>query len=472
MLPSYFPNKPLPSASESSSSSQASQPTKLRPTAALDGLRGVAALFVFWGHIFFSFSGIHELGYGVDDENRYLFQLPILRLVYSGHAMVTIFFVVGGYVLSIKPTMQIHSRSWSSFNSTLASSIFRRPFRLYIPAIVATFVTMLTISFGLWEYPRRFITEEREFIRFDDHHIERLPTFFQQFSDWMHEVNVMSNFFTYWSTGFMMPYYPRYDPHLWTIPVEFRSGLILMATLLGLSKCKTGVRLGGMVLMAMFCGWWDHWELVCFLVGSLLCQIDHVTIPKPGTSSGPSEPLLPLSILQKLPQGVDFYGIWTSFAFASGLYLLSTPPQRSAETPGFGLITALTPSAYTDPKRFPYTIGSALLVYSLLRSPYLRTPFLSRPAQYLGKISFALYVVHGPIIHMVGFSVIPSIWLYITGLEGTFQWLCGFILGASVLTITVLCAADAFWRWVEKWSVTVARNAEDWCFMKDDVNEK
>jgi peptidoglycan/LPS O-acetylase OafA/YrhL len=466
VIPTYFAQKP-PSAPTSEPANTMMLETvenpvpKLRPTASLDGLRGIAALFVFFGHILFSFSSIHEVGFGVNAENTYIFQLPILRLVYSGHAMVTIFFVVGGYVLSIRPVQMMHSWSWTPLFNNITSTCFRRGFRLYIPAVIATFITMWTIFFGLWEYSRSFLREDHKYIGFEDHHIERMPTLGAQLADWTRESMRLTNVFTYWSSGYMMPWYPRYDPHLWTIPIEMRSSILTMLLILVLARCRTPVRLGLMAVSIVFVAWWDHWELVCFLVGSFLCQVDHIILPKA------SDPILPTTTIASRLSSVSNSSIWTIFTFVSGLYLLSTPPQLAALTPGFGLIAALTPSCYTDAKRFPFTIGAALVVFSILRSPILRKPFMSHPAQYLGKISFSLYIVHGPLIHMVGFSLIPTIW-NIIGMESTTQWITGYLLGSAILTVIVLGTADAYFRWVEKWSMTVSRGAETWSFIQED----
>src|ERR1700759_5309902 len=91
----------------------------LKPTAALDGLRGLAAISVFFYHILFSYTDSMEYGYGQSEKNHLFIQLPFVKLAYSGHAMVTVFFVVGGYVMSIKPLKLIHSGHQVSFLNTL-----------------------------------------------------------------------------------------------------------------------------------------------------------------------------------------------------------------------------------------------------------------------------------------------------------------------------------------------------------------
>jgi peptidoglycan/LPS O-acetylase OafA/YrhL len=464
----------------------------LRPTAALDGLRGLAALSVLFSHILFSYTDSMEYGYGQSEKNELFIQLPFVKLAYSGHAMVTVFFVVGGYVMSIKPLKLIHTRQNLSFHNALVSSVFRRSFRLYIPAIVISFITMLSLYVGLWEYPRQFITEDRQYVRFDDHHIPRMETLWLQFMNWIHEIKNLTNVFNYYNNGIMMPYYPPYDPHLWTIPVEYRSGMLLGLILLCFARCRVGIRMVLMFLAILFVGMWERWELVCFLSGSLLCEIDLVTGAGSVSSSSdiietepkytalldspdslPSYwPYAPTTTSsQSLLSRISFINTPSTLsrlvpyaAFMLGLYLLSAPCLEMATTPGYMFISTLIPYSYTDPKRFPFTLGTLLVVYGIMRSATLRAPFLAPFPQYLGKISFALYVVHGPLIHVVGLSVTPTIWARFTGMETPIQWVLGLLLGSTVLVICVMVAADLFWRTVETWSINVARRVEGWCF--------
>jgi len=91
------------------------KPRTLYPTSYLDGLRGVAALFVVFNHYVAQYFPYITYGWmsgdgsdSVRGYNNRLVQLPIIRAIYSGTFMVTIFFVISGYVLSHKALGETH----------------------------------------------------------------------------------------------------------------------------------------------------------------------------------------------------------------------------------------------------------------------------------------------------------------------------------------------------------------------------
>ena len=61
---------------------------------------------------------------------------------------MSIFFVLSGHVLSIKPLQHIRSGNSSALLTSLSSSLFRRPIRLFLPTIPAILATFLGLYFG------------------------------------------------------------------------------------------------------------------------------------------------------------------------------------------------------------------------------------------------------------------------------------------------------------------------------------
>ncbi|OJD34452.1 acyltransferase [Diplodia corticola] len=377
-------------------------------TAYLDGLRGIAALVVFSFHTLWAYCGLVEYGYGDGAKNRHFIQLPFVRLFHAGHAMVPVFFVVGGYVMALRPLRRIRSRDVKKMHVHLAGFVFRKAVRLYLPAAVMTFVSMLTLHFGLWEYPRRFIANPRLF-NYPDKHPPRAPTLPAELSRWLGATAGLARIFSYYNDGFVLPYYNPYDPHLWYLPFEMRSTLAVAATLLALSRCRRPALRMALVLAAMvLCCRLDRWECALFLAGALLADLEMSLIPtqrKHPTTTTTTTTLAATTFLLLLPS----------------LYLLSTPNLRIRHNPppsGYPfLAAALVPRTITDPKRFLHGLGAVLLVAAaivLSRTAATATVVAAAAANRLVRSaaarSYPLYLVHGPVLHVVGFGVAARAW--------------------------------------------------------------
>lgn len=80
-----------------------------------------------------------------------LMQRPIFRLVGQGAAWVALFFILSGFVNSLKPVKLARAGSIEPALSNLAVSSFRRSFRLVLPATAATILSWLITQFGAYE---------------------------------------------------------------------------------------------------------------------------------------------------------------------------------------------------------------------------------------------------------------------------------------------------------------------------------
>lgn len=176
-------------------------PRQLRSTAYLDGLRGFAALLVYfghhelWAHDSIKPEPIFENAFGYEGR-RYFVALPGIRTFFSGgHFAVSIFFVMSGYVLSRKPLQLIHSGNHNGFGENVASALFRRWLRLFIPVICLTFFYMCSWHLG---------------VRTD---VEPMPTFRAELWKWYKELRDYS--FIFDTNG--KPWL-TYSFHVWSIP--------------------------------------------------------------------------------------------------------------------------------------------------------------------------------------------------------------------------------------------------------------
>ena len=117
------------------------QQEKLHDTAWLDALRGWAAVSVYYFHTYYNYVHGNVLDRGT----------PILAGFLNGRAMVQVFFVISGYAVSGRILRLLSKRRQqpSSLLRALASSTFRRWFRLFVSAGVASFVDAMFVHFRL-----------------------------------------------------------------------------------------------------------------------------------------------------------------------------------------------------------------------------------------------------------------------------------------------------------------------------------
>lgn len=149
-----------------------------------------------------------------------------------------------------------------------------------------------------------------------------------------------------------------------------------------------------------------------------------------------------------------------------GLYLLCQSDDGGARTPGWRRLTSMIPEWWDEEEyRYLQLAGAAVFVAAVGHSKCWQDFFNQPVVQYLGKISYALYLMHGPAMHTVGYHF--ERWAYsVTGVEGH-RYTLGFALGACFCVPIVLCWADVFWRAVDVPSVRIAKWVEKQCTTKD-----
>ncbi|KAI1112177.1 acyltransferase family-domain-containing protein [Nemania sp. NC0429] len=472
----------------------------LSPTAYLDGMRGVAALFVFFCHYFYTAFVVAE-GYlrlspppssppdsnidtDVAPSSKYtsLWRLPFVRLLYSGPSMVCVFFVISGYALSLRPLRLARSSSSSNrqnggeeaasaFARTMSSLVFRRFFRLYLPPLASTLGTALLVRAGVLEGTRAFVTDRRFVRNIVEHHPPRLGSTPAQLAHWAREMWALVHVWS-WAdhAGSTV-----YDVHLWTIPVEFRCSMVLFLVLVGTARLRGGVRLAVVALLAWFVLRSDRWEMLLFLAGMAIADLDvrrnaHDEHELRGIMSTGSTPtpvlLLPLGEKKTDPgpssssspprrRRPTADSFWTLVS-VSALYLLSCPDAGPWDVPGWRYLGTLIPSWFTEKYRFLQVVGACLFVFCAARSRGWQRVFETAAVQYLGHLSYAVYLMHGPVMHVLGYPVQRWAW-GVTGIEDPAAYKKGVVLAAAINIPLVIWAADVFWRAVDIPSVRFAK---------------
>lgn len=160
------------------------RPAKLYLTSYLDGMRGVAAFFVYICHCTFQVYNVW-VSYGRRHANYNFMQLPIIRLVYDGRGAVSLFFVISGYALSYRLIQLCRAGKFEEFSKALGSLTFRRAIRLFLPIWASTFMIFCLLRMRAFEATRAFAASKKYMPFVQESHAQYLPTTSAQFKAWL-----------------------------------------------------------------------------------------------------------------------------------------------------------------------------------------------------------------------------------------------------------------------------------------------
>jgi peptidoglycan/LPS O-acetylase OafA/YrhL len=361
----------------------------LRPTAYLDGLRGFAAFLVYWHHHqLFAHTGSDQALFARFENSwgwRGFFHFasfPWVRVFFNGgHISVAVFYVISGYVLSVKPLSLIQNGEHMKVADNVGSALFRRWFRLFIPIIVTTFVFMTSWHlFGYW-----VSTNVKE------------PTYGAELWKWYVEVKNFSFLFKE-----NKPWIET-NRHLWSIGLELRGSVIIYMALLALMRATTKARLlCEVALVYYFMYIVDGYYGSLFMAGMLLADLDLLARRNDGQFP---------HWLRRLERYKTFivYHLLVIGMWLAGVPAFTTKVEDLRENPGWRWAEYFKPQAVYDYKWFYLFWASTMIVVAVPRIPWLKAFFETRFCQYLGTISYALYLVHGPILNSIGDRVYAAV---------------------------------------------------------------
>ncbi len=419
----------------------------LHSTAWLDGLRGVAAFFVVFAHagnVFYPWQR-----HGWSSANPHFFELPIVRLFYSGASMVSIFFVISGYAVGFKPLLLVGKKETSKVFDLLASSTFRRGIRLFMPCAVIAFLCAWIDHLGIYDPGWQN----------QDH---RADTVMDTLRWWFNAVVLgvdpfRTNHRRPWDTPLS-----GVEQTMWTIPLEYRGSLVVFALILVLAKTRRSIRLGTLGAYLIWLIYVGQWDIFLFVSGMLCCEVHHMSHGSttmnlhdpPGVSKTPRQ-LWPLINLRT---ALQYTGCITI------VYILSQPEDYlgRGDAPLYARLDAWRPASWNDNPdagRFWQCLSSVGLILLVDHTAVLRRIFMARFPQYLGKISFSMYLLHAMFLKIAGPRLKAGVFGWLGALTNVWWVLEGFgmaIIAAIFLPI-LFWASDVTTRYVDQGSVDLAR---------------
>ncbi|KAK7428066.1 hypothetical protein QQZ08_005498 [Neonectria magnoliae] len=251
-------------------------------------------------------------------------------------------------------------------------------------------------------------------------------------------------------------YHTRYDPHTFTIPMELRGSMFIYIFLLGTAALKAKWRLRFAGFLSAYSLTLGRWDMATFLGGAMLSEMDirradagQVSSIVPPATAGWRGRRAGFNPSHRQAKLMRWIGIFVA------LYFLSYPDAGAEYTPGFVFLSSWVPKYYIPLSgwMFYQAMGALILLNCVLHSPFLRRILEGPTAQYLGKVSFSLYLVHGPVLHSLGFWIMPRLFERL-GRVG------GFVVGYIILLSVTMYLTRLWYRKVDMWSVTVGKRVE------------
>jgi peptidoglycan/LPS O-acetylase OafA/YrhL len=403
---------------------------KLRSTAWLDGLRGTAALIVAIRHFCNAFFPWVAHGWASTEKDYRILQFFWIRYFISAKLMVAMFFVISGFVLSHKSVRLIRGQQYSALLECLSSSVFRRWIRLMLPSIASILINFTATQL-------RFLCSPSQ---------KRPPFMKRLWGLYMDIVKISDP----WRLGNI--YKAFYNPVLWTIQLEFIGSMIVFFLVLGLARTRVFTKLAVLFVLMVQCSGTNHGMLMLFIGGLAIAELD--VLPA----------LAHLKERHHTSRGSHMLKLIPFAIFILGTYV-GSHPNNNHKAPGYQTLALLTPDVWRvapgETELFWPSIGALLIVSALNFCPILQRVFTTGFAQYLGDISFSLYLVHWYIIELLCRPLVPRVIKLVVGEsnhEGLFA--LGMLLSLLIIVPFTFWASDLFTRFVDASSVRLARKLE------------
>lgn len=240
-----------------------------------------------------------------------------------------------------------------------------------------------------------------------------------------------------------------YNPQLWSIALEYRGSMVVFLCVLGLARTRTCVRMVTEAAIILHAFSHKRWDVALFLSGMFIAEIDVFVHNSPARTA---------LMQKKLTKALLFTTILV------GIWLSGYPRDRAGESYGYAWLNDILPRSQYR-RRFCLAISAIMIIAPLPYLPPIQNFFTTKPLRYLGKISFALYLVHGLGNRTVGKSILQ--WTgYLFGTVGYWTNVLRIMVSLLLYVPIIVWWSDIFYRAIDAPSAKFAKWVEDVCTNK------
>lgn len=222
--------------------------------------------------------------------------------------------------------------------------------------------------------------------------------------------------------------------------------MITFLIVLALSRTKPWVRISGILTLIYYANWNGYWEPITFLSGILLAELSLIRAENDYTKF--------------LPRPRLSFLIWLSI-FLLAIYIGSHPLEHAHVGLGYQSLLSWVPTQYYKRGEYSFywpTWGAFLLILSCEHSPHLQRIFTTRFAQFLGDISYSMYLLHFQLLMTLCQFLVPRC-MTITGgwANGEAGFAGGMAIALAIWLPVLFWVSDVFARLVDMKAVAFAK---------------
>lgn len=339
----------------------------------VDGLRGVASFMVVCGHLCTAFvPWLHSPAHSAK-EAPHIFQLPFLRLCVGGRSAVALFFLITGYVNSIGPIGKSRSGNTEAAFTGIARSALARSGRLVLPTLIATLFSWFLANTNAYHMTKHV---DSTWIRQGWHRQE--PTV------WAALKSLFRAEVETWTNG-----WDEYDGTQWTLRLFLEGSMMVYMTMLATILVTPRARKLVFVLLYLY-SWASGQGLssgalkgMNIVVGMFVAEL-HNQYKDSATSVLPA-PFPALLIL-------------------IGMFMSSYPqdaPEHAAWSHTMARFMHKLVPKDADVRRYWDSLGASSVLLGIFFSRNARRVLTSSVFNFLGRVSFPVYLLHNTLIKSV-----------------------------------------------------------------------